>query len=271
MKLTLVIGSLRHGGSERQVAHLANGLLERGHDVRLVLLQARHAQDYGLLPGVAVRELRIDRWTARPGLLRNLRREFAHADVVYSFLDLANALCALVRPARGAQLVWGLRASNRAAGRLAGISRLLCRWLRRRARGVIANSEAVLTHYRQTGVIAESMPAQVVVNGIRAEQLTPAAAAERRHAWRARLDLPQDAEVLLVLGRNAAEKTPGSGATVVGLATPDLSGLCGARRHRAGGPLGVVTRHVPCAPARARERCRGPVAHERPAAQLFGP
>ena len=205
MNVALVIGSLRHGGSERQLAYLANGLAAAGHTVRVVLLTTRHPDDYPLDAAVAVCELQINRWRGRLALPGRLRAECACADVVYSFLDLANALCALVKP-RSSKLIWGWRASNQAQGALARIALWLCQRLRHRVDGVIANADAVLAHYRDLGLLGRNAHAAVVANGAGLQPQSTEHALPLRDGWREQLALPAAAEVLLVLGRYAAEK-----------------------------------------------------------------
>lgn len=220
MNITLVLGYLANGGTERQVAYLSSGLLERGHKVRILLLGRRQNNDYPVAAGVQVQPLRI---TELPHCLagwRELRAAFRTSDVIYSFLDVANALCALCRPQAGAPLVWGLRAANTSAGRIARIGLWLSQRLCGRADVLIANSKAVRDYYQQQGI--GGTRTLVIANGV---QPQAAVRTETRKALRlelrAELNLPQEGFVGLVLARAAAEKRQELGLELL-LSNPKL-------------------------------------------------
>src|SRR5262245_53923786 len=90
----LVVGSLRSGGTERQVATLANELVQRGKSVVIAVIDGRHPPAYELDPRIVVKVL------GRGGLLGairaalRLRRLVSNGSIVYSYLDAANLLAA---------------------------------------------------------------------------------------------------------------------------------------------------------------------------------
>ncbi len=88
-RIALFLPNLEGGGAERVMVNLASGFLERGHQVDLVLAQARGP----LLASIPERARRIDLQAARvlaavPGLARYLRREAP--DALISAPDHAN-------------------------------------------------------------------------------------------------------------------------------------------------------------------------------------
>jgi Glycosyltransferase Family 4 len=114
MKVLFFVRDLMVGGSQRQLAVLATGLAQRGHDVSVAVLYAGGAMER-MLEGSGVRLLAIgksSRWHVAAPLTR-LRRLFVdeNPDIIYAFLPTQTALAALVLP-RGlrTKLVFGLRA-----------------------------------------------------------------------------------------------------------------------------------------------------------------
>ena len=217
LNVTLVLGYLAKGGTERQVAYLSTGLVQRGHCVQILLLGQRLEDEYPIAAAVRVVPLQINKLRHLLGGLRELRSAFRSSDVVYSFLDVANALCALVKPQDGAPLVWGLRAANTSAGWLSQLGLWLSQRLRARADALIANSKAVQAYYQTQSIGGNH--SLVIANGVQtraplADSATEATAQSRRNAardflrkdLRTQLQLPDDSFVALVLARAAVEK-----------------------------------------------------------------
>jgi hypothetical protein len=139
------------GGSERQLALMASGLAQRGHDVAIAVLYGGGAlesmvRDHGvrLLPiGKAGRWDLLGPW-ARLWRLFSAERP----DVIYAFLPAQTASAALVLPPwLPTRLVFGVRAGGMRLVHydwLAGLSYRLEALLSRRAALVIANAQAVL-------------------------------------------------------------------------------------------------------------------------------
>ncbi len=170
LNVTLVLGYLAKGGTERQVAYLSSGLVQRGHKVRILLLGRRLEDDYPVTAGVQVVPLQITKLRHCFAGWCELRAAFRSSDVVYSFLDIANALCALCKPQNGAPLVWGLRAANTSAGRMAQLGLWLSQRLCGRANALIANSKAVRDYYQQQGI--GGVRTSVIANGVQRQAAT---------------------------------------------------------------------------------------------------
>ena len=190
MKILLFIRSLDIGGSQSQLAMLANGLAQRGHDVAVAVLYSGHVME-GALESTGVRILPIgkrSRWNVAGPLLR-LWRLFLEErpDVVYSFLPTQTTLTALLLPPWSpTRLVFGVRSAAMELGKYDVLSRLVYRLealLSRRADLVIVNARVA-----RTDAVARGMPADrtaVIANGIDTEAMRPDPDAGRaiRAAW----------------------------------------------------------------------------------------
>jgi glycosyltransferase involved in cell wall biosynthesis len=225
-----VLGYLARGGTERQVAYLSSGLVQRGHKVRILLLGQRLEDDYPVAAGVQVLPLQITKLRHCFAGWRELRAAFRSSDVVYSFLDIANVLCALDKPQNGAPLVWGLRAANTSAGWMAQLGLWLSQRLCGRADALVANSQAVRDYYQQQGI--GGAHTSVIANGVQRQAATATRAElgnevgnEMRNAVRkevrAEVNVPQHGFVGLVLARVAAEKRQELGLQLLQL-NPEL-------------------------------------------------
>lgn len=200
-----MLGYLAKGGTERQVAYLSSGLVQRGHQVRIYLLGQPLADDYPVAAGVQVLPLQITKWRHCLAGWRELRAAFRSSDVVYSFLDIANALCGLCRPKDGAPLVWGLRAANTSPGWLPQFGLWLSQRLSARAHGFIANSQAVRDYYQTQQIGGERI--SVIANGVQLHAQPPVNAGQpMQQEWRAELEIPNQGFVGLILARAASEK-----------------------------------------------------------------
>ncbi len=95
MKIMLVVTGLNRGGAERQVVHLAAGLLCRGHRVMVVSMLVSGPLRAELdAMGVEVRTLGLSRGEIRPGAVAVLRGMIGEAapDVVHSHMFHATLL-----------------------------------------------------------------------------------------------------------------------------------------------------------------------------------
>jgi glycosyltransferase involved in cell wall biosynthesis len=152
LRIAIFIYCLRGGGAQRRTITLANGFVERGHAVDLVVVSADESRGVPLHPGVRV--VPLDRgwrhtleWLngpinvrglftagATPVLARYLKRE--HPDVLLSGASHVNLVAAFARRLSGTNVPLVLRASNYPSGNLhwrplrqQGIRRLLRRTL----------------------------------------------------------------------------------------------------------------------------------------------
>lgn len=192
MRVLLFTRGLMHGGAERQLCLLANGLGRRGHSVTVMVY-------YGGMPlerelhvgagGVSLKSLgKKGRWEIFGFLWRLISTLRAgRYDVIYSFLPLPNFLMAMMRPFTGkARLIWALRGSSMSWGqydRLTRISAWLERSLCRVPDMIIANSEAGRAYSVRLGYPRDRL--RVVENGIDSEtfQFNEDGRRALRHHW----------------------------------------------------------------------------------------
>ncbi len=198
----LVVGSLRSGGTERQVVVLANELVRRGETVGIALIDGRHAPAYLLDSKVAIAALGEG---GALGALRatfKLRRLVRHATIVYSFLDAANLVAATATLGLRTRLIWGMRASDIASSGVARISSRLCRPFSSRVSVMIGNAAACLEYYQRHGYRPRS--STVVHNGIDLSTWRPDESARRE--VRAELGLPDECVLIGFVARVDPQK-----------------------------------------------------------------
>jgi len=185
MRITLLIRSLGIGGAERQVAALAAGLRESGHEVSVLVFYGGGPLESGLAArGVQVVDLakggRWDVFAFPVRLLAALRR--TRADAIYAVLDVPNVFVALLRPwLRGARVAWGLRSSYVDYSRYdwtRGVVSRIERWLARVPDVILVNSRAGARFARARGFPAGRL--RVVRNGIDTERFRPDPAGRAR-------------------------------------------------------------------------------------------
>jgi glycosyltransferase involved in cell wall biosynthesis len=115
-RVCLVVAGLGTGGSERQLRLLAPGLVARGTEVTVLVLNAGPWDTADLTSGgvaVLVPGRAASNWAGRLHWLWARVRE-ARPQVVYSLLPVANVACAVVSPVLSkAALIWGVRGSDR--------------------------------------------------------------------------------------------------------------------------------------------------------------
>jgi glycosyltransferase involved in cell wall biosynthesis len=160
----LVIGSLRSGGTERQVVALANGLSLRGESVAVAVIDGRHPSAYELDARVRVETLGHGGASGALLAIVRLRRLVSNDAVVYAFLDAANLIATLATVGRRRWLVWGVRASDIGPSAVARLTSRLCRPLSRHADVLIGNAAACIAFYRRLGFSPKAHA--VVPNGI---------------------------------------------------------------------------------------------------------
>lgn len=154
VRVSLFIASLATGGAERQLSILAEGLSERGHDVRVVTLfpGGNIADDLKQNPKVELRSLwpkkgrnifvRLFQLACAPLILRNLLN---NETCLYSMLEVTNFIAWLAtRFKRNAYLVWGIRSSNMEGHWKMALFDKLCAFISPDVELLIANSHAGL-------------------------------------------------------------------------------------------------------------------------------
>jgi glycosyltransferase involved in cell wall biosynthesis len=178
MKISLIIRSLDSGGSQRQLAMLANGLAQRSHDVTVIVLYPGGAIE-AALKDTAVRVLSLGkagRWDVIMPLVRLWRHlRMNQPDVLYTFQPVQSVISALVLPPwQSTKLVFGLRTSLLDFDKYDTLSRLAYRLedlLARRADLIVANGLTV-----RAAAVARGWPAErmaVIPNGIDIEIMRP--------------------------------------------------------------------------------------------------
>lgn len=204
MRICLFIRALHVGGAERQLAVLADDLLQAGHDVVVLTFYegGRIEQELRARGVTCISVGKRGRWDIFRflfRLVRTLRR--LRPDVVYSMLQMANILSALVRPLIGARaLVWGIRYADLKFG-FYGRLHAWTMWMERRLSGVpdaiVTNSQAGKEFCVSRGY--ETSRLHVIENGIDTQRFRPSA--EMRAGARAQWNIPEGVPVVGMVAR----------------------------------------------------------------------
>jgi len=185
LRIVFLVPNLDRGGTERQVALLAQHLGRQGHDVTVATFRGAGAFERGL------REAKVRLETLSSGrmpqvvaslynLIRMLRRD--SGVVLYSLLPAANFLAALAGLfGRDSRIVWGVRSADLPLERYSAKTRFayaaehaLCRLPDR----IIVNSQAGLEACRRRGY--PDLRLRMISNGFDTEMFRPDAEARRR-------------------------------------------------------------------------------------------
>ena len=187
-KIALFLPSLRGGGAERMMVHLARGFVERGLNVDIVLAKAEGPY-LSLVPSeVRIIDLKASRvLLAFPGLVRFLRKE--RPVVLLSTLDHANIVALLAKLLS--------KVSTRVVIRLAGtistglrnsfsIKKILSFYLLKYCNswfdGIIAVSNGVANDYAEaTGIARERI--KVIYNPVVTPELFLQSEEPVKHPW----------------------------------------------------------------------------------------
>jgi glycosyltransferase involved in cell wall biosynthesis len=202
VNILFLIRSLDPGGAERQLAVLARGLRERGHEVAVAVFYGGGALEAELKDtGIPIYSLeKRGRWDVLgflTRLIRTVRRQ--RPDVLHSYIS--NLVTALIRPFfPSVRMVWGVRSSHLDFDRYDWLfrasHRLSCR-LARSADLIIANS-----HAGRDSHIAQGYPAQktvVIPNGIDTARFQRQG--EARERLRAEWGVSAEEELIGLVGR----------------------------------------------------------------------
>ena len=198
----LVVGSLRSGGTERQVVTLANELVRRGESVAVAIIDGRHAEAYELDARVAKNVLAHGGVFGAIRAALRLRRLVGDSSIVYSFLDAANLLAAAATIRRSVKLMWGVRASDVGSSSVARMTSRLCRPFSSRVDVLIGNATACVDFYRSVGFRPRSHA--VVFNGIDVTTWCPDP--DARSTVRAELGIPETALLVGFVARVDPQK-----------------------------------------------------------------
>jgi glycosyltransferase involved in cell wall biosynthesis len=207
MRLLLLVRDLDLGGAQRQLVHLAAGLVERGHHV----VVANWHTGGALLGELQLRRIRVieldSAWRGNLiGLAMQVRRLIRSEgiDITYSMMPVENLVGLLASIGSVTRLVWGIRTSRTALRYLPlgqralfTLQRALARW----PDAIIANSEpgaALVPGTRLGGKVV------VIRNGTDTEQFRPNESL--RESTRTRLKISSDALVISMVGRIEPQK-----------------------------------------------------------------
>ena len=206
----VVLPSLETGGTERQLVLLAHGLVKLDptwlHRMQIVVMRGGGSLEAELPAGTNVVSLAVSNFYD-PRALPRLRRAIRSwkPDVVYSLLAPANVASALSSLRLDTRLVWGHRSQTLSSGHgdlRRWFTTTLLRALSSQVDLVIVNSDRARTFITTIGSLATRtaiIPNAVDSRRFRLPAATPAA--DRRA-----LGLPDDARIVLTVGRLADDK-----------------------------------------------------------------
>jgi glycosyltransferase involved in cell wall biosynthesis len=241
MRIAFLTRSLEVGGAERQLVLLARGLADRGHQVLLLSMYPGGALASQLAGSqVVLKELRKkSRWDL-VGFLGGLRRELKdwQPEVIHSYLDVPNLICALIRPLAGrVPVMWGIRDALEdlsAYDRFSRLCRRLTYPVSHLAQGVILNSFAARELHLARGLSPINLA--VIPNGIDVERFKfdPIGRERLRAQWgiqpdesliglAARLDPKKDHPSFLSAAQAILAERPNTRFVCIGGGPADLS------------------------------------------------
>jgi glycosyltransferase involved in cell wall biosynthesis len=240
MKILFFVRSMENGGAERQLALLANGLAQHGHDVAIAVLYAGGVHERTLIPPVRIIDLKKgSRWntaTFSYRVLQIARRE--RPDVIHGYLGAGNLAATLAKQiSRNSRLVWGIRNTDlllTGHGWVTNLATRLNRLTASQAELMIFNSESARQLWMRLGHVAAASAS--IPNGIDTEQFAPdpKAGQEYRSQW----GIPEKVPLVGMVARLDPAKDYGlflEAAALVNRVRPDAKFLCladGNSEHR---------------------------------------
>jgi glycosyltransferase involved in cell wall biosynthesis len=190
-RIAIYIGQLGRGGAEGQVALLARGLLDRGHDVRIVTGKGPADVIPPELSGYVTRlpdRPRFARWRS----LRRFLRVF-EPDVLHNQLSVANVFGAFVGAAERVpcRIMSLLSTDPLKSFSIKAAERLAAKFAHR----IMVNSASVReVALRRLGIPEDK--AVLIYNGVETDRFAPERKDEYRAVVRRELDIPEDAFVV---------------------------------------------------------------------------
>jgi glycosyltransferase involved in cell wall biosynthesis len=213
VRVLLFIGTLRTGGTERQFGVLADGLLREGVETMLTTMipggpnwDRFAAEHVDHLASLEPREQRgmVDgarQHLAAPVELRRLIRRF-RPDVIYSALEMTNAIAWMATRGTHTPLAWGVRSSEEELNPKRAAPFQFCRLVSGTVPLAIANARAARDLHIRRGFRPKRF--EVVANGVDTEHFRPdeKARSARRREWGVTAGQP----VIGTVGRLVATK-----------------------------------------------------------------
>jgi glycosyltransferase involved in cell wall biosynthesis len=175
----LLVGSLRSGGTEGQVAMLANQLVSRGRGVTVGVLGASPVHQR-LDRRVNIEQFGTGGVAGFLAARRKVRAMASRYACVLGFLDAANVVAAAAAPAT--RVVFNVRSAGISPGWVASVAFRIAAQCAGRAERIVANSGVVRDFYRDHGY--HDAPFTVIANavdGCRFQPDSPARARLREH------------------------------------------------------------------------------------------
>lgn len=173
-KLMLVIPTLVQGGAEKQLALLAAGLPRDRFETSVVVLTHTGPWEEELRRAEIPVTVIGKRWKFDPGAFRRLRRVIAEQrpDIVHTWLFAANSYGRWAAIKERVPVVLGGERCVDLWKR--GYEFWIDRYLARRTRGIVTNSEGVRDFYSRHGIDRERF--FIIPNGIEPREVDPIAA-----------------------------------------------------------------------------------------------
>jgi glycosyltransferase involved in cell wall biosynthesis len=206
MKILRVINELRNGGVQLRLMRVTRALVQRGHDVTVLCIEAEGPNAAALREaGVRVVERRVKRWWSLReawALSRWMRRE--KFDIVHSHNFRQNMLATMAARMAGVRGVFAQVHTMHSYGRKQWIrtDQFLSRW----RTAMLAVSEAVAEDVRESLAPYPPPRLEVLTNGVELEEHRAVNREEARRALLRETGWDDDAVVFLNAGRLSEQK-----------------------------------------------------------------
>jgi len=174
MRILFFIGTLNTGGAERQLSILSKGLVNRGHEVKLVTLYPGGNIEEELKTSFSIDIKSIWPYRSKYFIVRvfqlvlspiRLKKIIGEVDCIYSMLESANFIAWLANIFNKKRLlIWGIRSSNMEGHAKMTLFDRLCVLVSPFIKLIIVNSHSGLENLINRGYRPKRY--EVIVNGI---------------------------------------------------------------------------------------------------------
>jgi len=204
IRLFFLIRSFGHGGAERQLVTLLNGIDKTRFHVTVAVFYDKgpFIKEVQAIPDIKLILLhKQGRWDTIPFLWRLWNAiSNANPDVIHSYMATSNILSLIPAKVLGAKVVWGLRTSNLDLAKYNWITRLM--FYLQQSLATFADLTVANSHAGKEYHVAKGFPNQrtiVIPNGIDTERFKPDA-----HAGlhvRQELGIKKNTRIIGLIGR----------------------------------------------------------------------